>query len=131
MNRLSISLAALTLACALSLDLARSAEAPDKPEASSIGYASVAEALAAVRPKPGVRFRTEDGMTIAEDLDAPTPAVWIFFPKTHPAYPSVIKRSISNTVNGAFMDTTVRCEASKEVCDKYFGGKKERSTDGV
>ena len=60
-------------------------------------------------------------MTIAEDLGSPHPATWIFLPKTHPAYPTVIKRSISNTKDGAFMETHVKCEASQDVCDKYFG----------
>ena len=125
MEHLGFSLVALTLTCALSLGPARSAEVQNQSEATSVGYVSVAEALAALRAKPGVKFRTQGGMTIAEDFDAPTPAVWIFVPKTHPAYPSAIKRVVSNAANGTVMDTRVRCEASKDVCDRYFGQKVE------
>ena len=123
MKHLRLSCIALALTCALSFGLARSADSPHEPEASSIGYASVQEALTALRAKSGVKFRTQNGMIIAEDLDGPNPAIWIFYPKTHPAYPTAIKRFITNTAAGAFTETRVRCEANQNVCDKYFGGK--------
>jgi|SRR3984957_2985844 hypothetical protein len=122
MNVRKLFVFALVLICTLSFDLARSADSTDKPE-DSIGYATVAQALAALRAKAGVKFRTEGGMLIADDFDGPNPAAWIFYPKSHPAYPTVIKRFILNTAEGAFMETRIKCEASQEVCDKYFGSK--------
>ena len=123
MKHLNQFLIALALTWALHVGLARSADSPVDSEDSSIGYASVEDALAALKTKAGVKFRTQNGMTIAEDLGGPNPTVWIFYPKTHPAYPTVIKRYVANAADGAHMKTRVRCEASQEVCDKYFAGK--------
>ena len=123
MKHLRFFSVALVLACARTAHPAQGADSPSKPETTSIGYSSVAEAIAALKGKPGVKFRTQEGMTIAEDFGGSSPTSWIFFPPTHPAYPSAIKRFVTNTANGAVMETRVRCEASKEVCDKYFGGK--------
>ena len=114
---------ALSTACFAGVGIARSAEPGGESEPTTIGYASVAEAFASVTAKPGVKIRVEGGKTIVEDLNGPTPAVWIFFPKEHPAYPSVIRRSIANSAAGASVETNVRCEAAKDVCDRYFGGK--------
>jgi len=113
------SLVALVLILAVSPDRVRSAEPPTSAALTSIGYASVAEALAALRAKPGVTFTTQDGMTIAEDLDALTS--WIFYPEGHPAYPTAIRRSLVNKPEGAYMETNVWCEAGKKACKKYFG----------
>jgi hypothetical protein len=121
MKRQRISLTAMLALC---VSLAQGADSPDMADTGAIEYSSVAEALAALKAKPGVQFSTDNGMTVAKDLDAPHPAVWIFYPASHPAYPTVIKRSVVNHANGAYMDTSVKCEASQEVCDKYFAGMK-------
>ena len=131
MKQLRVPFVALLLLRSLSPHLAQGADSTDAMDATSIEYASVADALAALKVKPGVKVRTQGGMIIVEDPDSAHPATWIFLPKTHPAYPTVIKRSISNTKEGAFMETQVKCEASQKVCDKYFGGDRKPSFGGV
>jgi hypothetical protein len=78
------------------------------------------EALKSLRAKPGVKFRDEGGWIVAEESAAA--AVWLLTPPGHPAYPSIVKRHIVNTKDGAEMVTDVRCLASKSTCDKFFGG---------
>jgi hypothetical protein len=93
----------------------------ESPAQSDIPYSSLEEATAALKAKKGVTFRTQDGWVVAEDLDAFT--VWLLTPPNHPAYPSVVKRTIVNGADGASMQTRIRCFASQETCDKFFGGK--------
>lgn len=92
----------------------------ERPEAGAptIGYPTVQAALEALREKPGVQFRTQDGWLIAEDDERI--ASYIFVPESHPAYPTVIKRSIVNRDGASYIETAVRCEASKAVCDNFM-----------
>ncbi len=101
--------------------VAQSAEPNQHPEESSIAYATLDEAIKALRAKPGVTFRNQNGWLVAEDLQAHT--VWLFTPPGHPAYPSMVKRTLVNGPDGASFVTDVRCLASKDICDKYFGSK--------
>jgi hypothetical protein len=94
------------------------AELPPPPD---IPFATVDEATSALKAKKGVTFRNQDGWIVAEDLDAFT--VWLLTPPNHPAYPSIVKRTLVNGKDGANMETRIRCFASKETCDRYFGGK--------
>jgi hypothetical protein len=96
------------------------AEAPAQRPKTSIEYSTIDEAIEALRAKPGVTFRDQEGWSVAEDLEGLT--VWLFTPPGHPAYPSMVKRTIVNRVDGAHFETAIRCFASKAVCDKYFGG---------
>jgi hypothetical protein len=75
----------------------------------------VAATLAALRSKPGVSFRTENGWTIAEDRAAMT--IWSFAPSGHPAYPSVVKRWVTQENGEANLNMDVHCEATKAPCD--------------
>jgi hypothetical protein len=95
------------------------AEAKDDPGPGPIPYATLEEAEKSLRAKPSVKFRIEGGWIIAEELDAFT--MWLLTPKGHPAYPSIVRRMLVNKPEGAYMDTAVRCLASKEFCDKAFG----------
>ena len=123
MKRRLLVLITLVAIGTLGADIARSADPEEQPDRKSIGYATVAEAYAALIAKPGVTISVEGGKTIIKDLNGPNPAGWIFYPKGHPAYPTVIKRYIENTPHGAFMMTHVLCEAAQDVCDKYFAQK--------
>jgi hypothetical protein len=90
---------------------------PRLPESTEggIGYPSVAAALADLRSRKGMKFRTERGWTIAED--AATMTIWSFAPQGHPAYPAAVKRWIENAPGGAVLNMNVSCEASKSACD--------------
>jgi hypothetical protein len=89
-------------------------------EKAAIPYTSLDEAMKALRAKPGVEFRSEGGWIVAYDPDEIVS--WLLTPPGHPAYPSIVKRYIVNSASGAEMVTDTRCFASKDVCDKLFGG---------
>lgn len=111
-----IALALIVGACASVL-----AAEPIPSGKSGIEYSTLEEALDALRAKAGVTFNNQDGWLVANDSDAIV--IWLFTPPGHPAYPSMIKRHIVNGPHGAYMDTAIRCLASKAVCDQYFGDK--------
>ncbi len=83
------------------------------------GFASVSAARQQVDALPDTEIVTENGWTVISDLEEMT--AWSFSPEGSPYHPSVIKRSIRNTEQGtAKMDLSMRCEASKPVCDALF-----------
>jgi hypothetical protein len=82
---------------------------------ASIGYPSVEAALEALRQKPGVTFRTENGWLIAEDENART--IWSFAPRGHPAYPTAVKRTVVDKNGATAIQMDILCEADKEACD--------------
>jgi hypothetical protein len=88
---------------------------PESPNAS-IGYASVAAALKALRSKRGVTFNTQNGWLIAEEQAALT--FWSFAPKGDPAYPSAVKRALVTKDGITYIDMNIRCEATKVSCDR-------------
>jgi hypothetical protein len=112
------------IAVAFILGALTSVLAADPPAPSykaDIEYSTLEEALASLRAKAGVTFKNEDGWLVANDSSAIV--IWLFTPPGHPAYPSMIKRHIVNTPDGAYMNTAIRCLASKAVCDRYFSDK--------
>ncbi len=44
--------------------------------------------------------------------------IWSFPPKSHPAYPSYVKREVIEKDGTIFMETSVRCGAEKSQCDE-------------
>jgi len=120
MRKSHIVFAVLAVACVAT----RAAEPNSSPKTSvgeEIPYASIEEAIKALRAKSGVTFRNEGGWIVAYD-DAAIVS-WLLTPPGHPAYPSIVKRHIVNSAAGADMATEIRCFATKTVCDNYFGGK--------
>jgi hypothetical protein len=93
------------------------AELPEVPN-STIGYATVAAALADLRTRPGVVFTTENRWVIATDEAAYT--IWSFAPQDYPAYPAVVKRWVIPQGTGSIMKMEVLCEASKAACDDLY-----------
>ena len=83
---------------------------------NEIGYATVADALAALRSRPGVQISQQGGWTIISEAASST--LWSFTPPEHPAHPSAVKRSIVSSGGSIHMDMKVLCEASKAACDK-------------
>lgn len=84
---------------------------------SSIGYPSVAAALAALRNKPGVAISQQNGWTVA--TEASTLTIWSFAPRGNPAYPAVAKRHVVEDKKATWIDMTIACEASKAACDDF------------
>ena len=82
---------------------------------STIGYPTVAAALAALRAKPGVKFTTQGGWTIADDES--TGAIWSFSPPGYPAYPAAVRRQVRQQGGQVQLGMDIQCEASKAACD--------------
>jgi hypothetical protein len=83
---------------------------------SSVGYPSVASALADVRSKNGVRISNQNGWTVIED--GSTMSLWSFTPAGHPAHPAVVRRTVSEKEGAIFVEMAALCEAMKPACDK-------------
>lgn len=88
---------------------------PEAPQ-STVGFESVAEALKALRSKPGLVFTTENGWLIATDEANYT--IWSFAPKDYAAYPAMVKRQVIPLGQSqSRIEMSVHCEATKEACD--------------
>ncbi|XLZ69129.1 hypothetical protein ABT364_21715 [Massilia sp. SR12] len=102
-------------------------EAPlPEVERSSIEYRSPADALKALRTKPGVEIDVNNGWTIAFERTAHV--VWSFAPEKHASFPSVVKRRIVERDGTVFVEMGVKCGATKSACDdlvREFNGLNE------
>jgi hypothetical protein len=87
---------------------------PEAPN-STIGYETVAEAVKALKAKPGTEHRIENGWLIVIDNAART--VWSFAPKGHSAYPTAVKRTAVGAKGGSTVETKILCESDKVSCD--------------
>jgi hypothetical protein len=83
--------------------------------AQSVEYKTVADALAGLKAKQGVRFSTRDGWTFADETDG---AQWSFTPPNHYANPSVGRRELHQKGDRFFVVTRILCEAPKPACDR-------------
>lgn len=106
---------ALVFGLVLSLPSAHGEGIQESPT-NEIGYATVADALAALRNRPGVQISQQGGWTIVSDPASRT--LWSFTPPEHPAHPSAVKRSVVSRAGSTYIDMKVLCEASKAACDK-------------
>jgi hypothetical protein len=88
-------------------------------ETSSIGYASVQQALAMLKRKPGVEVRYSDGWIIISQKGVKEMIVWSFAPVTHPAHPAVAKRTMYERDGGVYVDLSVLCEAGEPACGDF------------
>jgi hypothetical protein len=112
MNAFSRAFAITCLAMAIvSLTKPSSAQ-----QSSSIGYPSVAEALAALRARTDVQITVQGSWTIVSDLANHT--VWSFTPSGHPAHPSAVKRVSVKEGDSIGIQMSVLCQSTKEACDR-------------
>lgn len=116
MKRLSICL----MLCLSSVDgtawsATPAAQAP--AAAGALGYAHVADALAALKTKRDAEISLQpDGWTV---IAVPTPelTVWSFAPPEHKAYPAVARRVVKQSVQGGvYIEMNVLCEGPKPSC---------------
>src|SRR6185436_16037405 len=105
------SLATIVLSALLAGASAAQSDSRDADVSDEIPYSSLDEALKDLRAKPSVSFRNEGGWIVA--YDSVTLVGWLLTPEGHPAYPSIVKRHIVNSAEGASMATQIRCFASK------------------
>jgi len=86
---------------------------------SEIEYSSVAEALAELSKKEGIKMNVSQGWTIVTEATDTTITMWSFAPVDNPAYPAVAKRVFYEEQNGWYVIMSVLCEAEKQACDKF------------
>ena len=77
-----------------------------------------AEELEQLKSRPDARFREQQGWTIVTVDNPEERAIWSFTPKSHPAYPSVVKREVVEEGGEIRVRTTVICRSTKPVCDQ-------------
>jgi len=128
MNRL---IQMLVLTCTLSIGPGSYAQEDLQPDdayarQTVIGYASVAEAMEALKAKPGVHIVTKpDGWIIATE-----PAVyaqWSFTPEGHYAHPAVVRRLIEQRKDGeVHVEIAALCGADKAACDRLMAEFRDR-----
>jgi len=103
------------LALALIIAGADCAAAQGAPAADKPDYPTAAQALEALRAKPGVDISVQSGWTVIEDRA--TLSVWSFTPAGHRAYPAAIQRKVVQEGGNLFVKMSVLCEAPKPDCD--------------
>ena len=109
---------ALTLVALISsgvFSFALSQVPPQEAKQSTIGYATVADALASLQTNPKVQVSVQSGWIIASDKESKTQ--WSFSPKSDLSYPSAVKRIVEERNGTVFVHMDVLCEASKSACD--------------
>ena len=115
----TISLLA-TVAFATSAAAQPPASAPSQPGESS--YETIAEALAAIRARPGVEAADLGQVTQLTDPNDFT--LWSFTKPGHPAHPAMIRRQIGSSTAGGGLNLSaavgMRCETEQEKCDAFF-----------
>jgi hypothetical protein len=97
------------------------AHAQKVERSSSIGYPTVAAALADLKSNPNASVREQEGWTIIRVQEGEKQsAIWSFSPIGYPAYPAAVKRTIYEQDGVVMMKTNALCQASKVECDKLM-----------
>jgi hypothetical protein len=79
-----------------------------------IPYATASEAAEAIRSQPGMVERREK-LWNAYQVSG-SPVYWIVFRNDSPFYPSVVRRTLTLTMEGPKMKYAVLCNADAEAC---------------
>ena len=97
------------------------AQAASAPVAPSIGFETVAKALAALEARDGngTIVTHADGWVIV--AEPPANAQWSFTPPGHAAYPAVVRRVIRRGAEGSTsVETSSLCEAPEAACTQLL-----------
>jgi hypothetical protein len=98
-----------------SVSLAADDEIPAPDQTRDITYGSPEAALESLRLTEGVTIREENDWFVVTDASEQT--IWSLTQRTHPAYPTIVKRSIVDGGETLIMDMRVNCGAEKSICD--------------
>lgn len=94
---------------------------------AGIGYAKVADALAAVQADPDIIRTDMEGWLVVQQ--PARNAQWSFAPAGHPAYPAVMLRTIRRQTDGRRkVDSQLLCEGPAAACTE-LAAEFARSTD--
>ena len=85
---------------------------------ADIGYASPDAALEALRKNPAAQFSVTDGWTTVSLSDGGSIVTWSFTPKSHPASPAAVKRTMSQKDGAWYLEMKILCGGTKAACDK-------------
>lgn len=96
---------------------------PAASKESSIGYRTVAAALADLKSQPDNEVNVQDGWTIINETKHH--AIWSFTPEGHPAYPAAVKRTFVEHDGAVYVEMTALCQAQKKACDDLIEQFKE------
>ena len=111
------------------------APAASAPGSASIGFETVAKALAALQARDGngTIVTHGDGWTIV--VEPLASAQWSFTPSGHAAYPAVVRRVIRRGADGSTaVETSSLCEAPEVACTQLlaeFQAMNSRITQAV
>ncbi|HEU4618500.1 MAG TPA: hypothetical protein VFV10_10685 [Gammaproteobacteria bacterium] len=115
-------IAAVLTLCCLAAQPLRAASPADRSEgaADDIGYATVEAALAGLRSDPNAKFSTQEGWTVVASQEHGRAVQWFFTPQDHPAYPSVVKRTVGENRGVGVIDMAALCEVEQSECDRLI-----------
>ena len=86
---------------------------------TSVGFATVEEAYEKLSNRASAQVRTNrEGWTEIEDTAKNV--LWSFVPEDHPAYPTVIKRTVTGRGYAMQIDMDGLCEAQRKDCEKLM-----------
>lgn len=88
--------------------------------ANSIGYGSVADAMAALRADPAAQIDVQQGWTIVSQEKDGHLVLWSFTPKGHPAHPAAVKRTTYEKDGVVYIDMDALCQSDKTSCDELI-----------
>ena len=83
----------------------------------SIPYASVEEARAALQSNPQAALTEHEGWQIYNLRKNGRYELWSFTPESHPANPSVVKRTLVKKNQRLYIDMDIICLSSQLLCD--------------
>ncbi|ARN22901.1 hypothetical protein [Piscinibacter gummiphilus] len=108
---------ARALLSAFACTTAHAADTPPPANMSvEIAYPSPQAALEALRAKPGVTVREENGWFVLKEPGGVS--FWSITQSTHPAHPTAVRRTLVQDAEGIRMVMRVQCGAPKETCDR-------------
>ena len=76
------------------------------------------QVLESLKSTQSAVFRTQNGWTIINVDNEQEKSIYSFTPESHPAYPSIVKREIVEKDGSIHINMSVKCGATKDVCDK-------------
>lgn len=87
---------------------------------SGIGFPSVRAAYQALSTLPQAQIRVTDGWTVVTDGAVGPQTTWTFAPRSHPAYPVLIRRDAVMKNGKPTLVTRFRCEGRPHACDSLY-----------
>ena len=94
-------------------------------EKSAVEYESVAHALTALQSNPDASIAKDDGWTNITLWIENGFELWLFVPRSHPAYPSVVKRTVA-LIPETSSHRAILCEATMSACEALTREMDER-----